>query len=85
MEVKNYYDLTSEQLWDQLRKVDTVLKALNEASPLMIELIEDLSDCKFAAILQQSQSRRMRIINAFIEEHGYNPDNLCTTSAQTTN
>lgn len=81
MEITNYYGETSEQLWKRLKDVDRILRAVNGSSPDMVKMIEDLAECKFALIKQHYESKRMRIINAFVLDHGYNPDNLLTTKS----
>ena len=59
----NYYKLTSDELWEQLNIVDLKIKAYP-------------SSLGGGEYLHQE---RQEIIDTFINGHGYNPDNLCTT------
>lgn len=61
----NYLSLTSDELWDELRKVDKEIANL------------DINAKDYNHHHESLMETRAEIIQTFIDGVGYNPDNLC--------
>lgn len=77
---------TSEELWKALKAVDQEIKdAGTPKSQLMLNDEDDDYDDDYQEALElgwhldELRDTRKRIIQEFIDNVGYNPDNLCTT------
>lgn len=69
----NYITMTNDQLWDALRGIDKEIKDLNTFSK---------NDESYNHRHEYLMEERKEIIDTFVNGHGYNPDNLCTTSIE---
>lgn len=75
-----YTEMTSDQLQEALIALD---KVIDDSIVKDQEFFNDSEldyDRGVDSYLLALQLRRKFIINTFIENFGYNPDNLCTTS-----